>query len=210
MIFNLLTSEHPIAWFIALFSCPTKNKLSFPGIMSFWKFPLKFPFHYTCPPENLSDISFIPSRTHYQNKQFVFLSNKFCSLFFVSPCTPEDELGARNIYIEWKKIFIFLIFLLVKHHQIQPNIIWNKVNNSPKRLLCNQHVIRWLITLFHDLIGKVLNQFICDYIYFYDLGTLSLPLSIRIPTMFCSSRPGCRNNFISTSTAKHSLLFVIS
>ena len=46
-------------------------------------------------------------------------------LFFLSLCTPEDELGARNIYIYRvkKKIFIFLIFLLVKHHQIQPNII---------------------------------------------------------------------------------------
>ena len=64
--------------------------------------------------------SFIPSRTHYLNKQFFFLSNKFCSFSSVL-LKMSSEL---EIYIyRVKKIFIFLIFLLVKHHQIQPNII---------------------------------------------------------------------------------------
>ena len=43
-------------------------------------------------------------------------------IFFFSQCTPEDELRGQNIY-RVKKIFIFLIILLVKHHQLQPNII---------------------------------------------------------------------------------------
>ena len=40
----------------------------------------------------------------------------------LSQCTLEDELRARNIY-RVKKFFIFLIFLLVKLHKPQHNII---------------------------------------------------------------------------------------
>ena len=116
MKFNLLASEHSIAWFIALFLCSTIEtnfyiNFLFLVLRPFQKFSFIIPVQWGFFSHwNLSDNLLMSSRVHISIiNNFPFVKYTLFIIFFFSQCNPEDELRARNIY-RVKKIFIQYIF----------------------------------------------------------------------------------------------------